>query len=48
MSVQTGTTVRSIHPGEIETWGRLGGDDIVATARSFADEGSSGPDRWLA
>jgi diamine N-acetyltransferase len=47
MTVQAGTTVRSIDPGEIETWGRLGGDDIVHTARSMADAGTSGPDRWL-
>lgn len=47
MIARAGTTVRSIGPDETETWGRLGGDDIVEAARSFADTGSSGPDRWL-
>ena len=47
MTVQADTTVRSIEPGEIETWGRLGGDDIVDSARRMADAGTSGPDRWL-
>jgi diamine N-acetyltransferase len=47
MTGEAATTVRSIEPGEIETWGRLGGDDIVETTRAFADMGSSGPDRWL-
>lgn len=47
MTGNTATTVRSIEPDEIETWGRLGGDDIVDTAQSMVDMGSSGPDRWL-
>ena len=41
------TTVRSIEPDELETWGRLGGDDIVDTAQSLVEMGSTGPDRWL-
>lgn len=47
MTASGATTVRAIEPDEIEMWGRLGGHDIVETAQSLAEMGSSGRDRWL-